>query len=1248
MRERFLERTSRAFWPRTFWPLTPEALIATARRATGFDDPGDPPYNFSLNTRIYQLVFKFGRSREMKRYRVIRAIGRKCARFWGDQSGAAGLILAAAIMTVGFTALAIFLKGQQSRHDLERAKGAVSGEARITNAILAYYLSNASHVLPCPDTALSPDGNSTGTCTAAGNYAGAIPWVTLGISKSDAVDAYGRFYTYIVSGEANGLCESITKATAFGGGKEFTGRLISSNLEAKTTDQSAGGGQKVPFVVIGHGQNGTGALGIGGAFTVAPSSSIEQANQANASASAYKTFTTVNTGPMRIGSDLSAATYFDDQVIVPSTTTLQKACGQLTPGGSVNAMLSDNFNNNTTSAANFGNMATSGTGTDGVTIGSSADGSGNKVAKFTATGAATSYLVTNSTNFDFTPTVRPVYVSSKWRAGTGEFSIGTRGRAADIVAGDDYLHTGLTFRFNQDSSNSIVILLNGVAQTINLTVSGGLSITSGRNYTLEVYDNGSAVWARITDVLIPTRYATAYAAAITSTTNYGQVFFINGGVASELDDVLIGFPMLAMETTGTTSYAAAAGNASNGVSTGRMTLEAWVRPRAFPTTDAAIVGKWDTALADSDATQGFRLRIDSGGVVNFDASVVNGGTPAVKHYAGPSLTLNEWAHIAVTFTYVDNVTDPDTETVTFFKNGDQYNTNVNTFTSASSTVPTGVNNTTTGSSPLFVVGADTTSGTPGGHSFNGDISDVRVWSTTRTAQEISDNFQARLSAVSVTGLVVNWRLDSESISSGTGLATTTAVRTPSATGTAGALTSALYIPTLAQYFRPLSTSTNFCPTETIAGAYQCDFRVASSASGASGLAYDSSGSNAAITVPANLLGIYAKVWGAGGGGFDVTTNGSDTGAGSGGYSGGFIQSINSTAISGQQLDLYIGGYGSRATSINMGGGGGAGSAIYLHSGTVAALAAGGGGGASFSNQGTCPSTWDSSCGLGGNGEGATVASTTSHAPDQSLGCGGRGGNNSLFISNPTDVPTLGTNCPDGGGDTPGGFPHRGGGGTSGGTAGGGSILSGGAGYDANTEGSGSASASAIGGGGGGGGDNGAGQGGGEAGAFRKTVNNRGYGGGGGAATAGSGVSNATGATGTYFTAADTRSGDRTTGSTSITTISPSLLTSGWQIGDAISGNGVPDCTIITRINTLTNTITISQAATSNNNGANLIVPSQSKPSSRPGLSSDYYLLPSYVTVSTGYQPPAHGGTSVSSASASSCADGGGGVIVLIW
>ena len=1207
---------------------------------------------------------------------MIRAIGRNFARLWADQSGAAGLILAAAIMTIGFTALAIFLKGSQSRHALEQAKGAVSGEARLTNAILAYYLADpdgagaqtAPLVLPCPDTAIPPTGDQASSCTAAGNYAGAIPWKTLGLSKSDAVDAYGNFYTYIVSGEANGLCESITKATLYGGGKEFTGRLITSNLEAKSTDQSAGGGQKVPFVIIGHGKNGLGALGNGGAFTAAPASSIESVNKANATASTYATFTTVNTGPARIGNDLSASTYFDDQVIVPSTTVLQKACGALTPGNSVNASISDSFNNNTTSNNNFGNMATSGTGTDGVTITTSADNSGNKVAQFTATGTATSYLVTNSTTFDFTPTVRPIYVSTKWRASTGRFSIGTRGRTADVVAGHDYLDTGVTFRFNQDSSNSIVILRNGTAQTITLTVSGGLSITANRNYKLEVYDDGSNVWARITDILLPTQYATAYAPSITSTTNYGQVFFINGSVASEIDDVLAGFPMLAMETTGTSSYASAAGATSNGVSTGKITLEAWVRPRAFPSANATIMGKWNTAAADSDASQGYRLRIDSGGVVNFDAAVVNGGVASQKHYAGPSLTLNEWAHIAVTFTYADTAgvgaTDTDTETVTFFKNGDQYSTAVNTFASTASTQPSGLTNTATGTPPVFVVGSETTSGSVNAAGFNGDISDVRVWNEARSAQNIATYFQTRLSALaSDTGsglplehLVVNWRLDSESIVTGTGLATTTALTTPSTVGVGGTLTAnALYIPTLAQYFRPLSTSTGFCPSTAIAGAYQCDFRVTSAAAGAQGL-------STTVVVPSNLLAISGKVWGAGGGAYDITGTTRDNVGASGGFSGGVIKYINGAAntVPGKTLRIYVGGFGSGSTSTLLGAGGGAGSGIFddtYHPGLVA----GGGGGSAWSEKNVSGGGNDCSsvasvtdqCGLGGQGGGENTGNTLTTGPSENSNCAGRGGD-SVAVSGPPQG-----DCGDGGG--PATTPTNalraqgGGGGTAGMPGGIPAFMAGGYGYQATTEGN-DATPDANGTGGGGGGYQG-----GEAGGFEDNDPHNGFGGGGGSGYADAGVTNALGAAGSYSGAFDengvhsgtTHHNDSPYADTEVTDIMPKLKTGDLLGGDVYSisatPNRIPNNTTITLVCitgsetgcTYANSLVISNGATgSATNVVSLHISSTlTAATSAAGNASDYYYSPSYLDSTLVY--PGKGGLAGS-------ADGHAGAVVLIW
>ncbi len=1173
----------------------------------------------------------------MKKYGVVRAIGRKLARLGMDESGAAALILAAAIMTIGFTALAIFLNASLSQHKLDRAKASASGSTRIFQAIYSYYLadtgSGAPHALPCPDTALVPTGHASGTCaTAATNYVGALPWADLGLSRADAIDAYGNFYTYVVSGSANGVCETITKASAYGGGQEFTGRLLTPTLEARLTDADVGAGRTVPFAIIGHGINGTGALGPGGRFTAAPTLTLEQNNQAGATTVYGSAPTTIYTGPTEISATASE-TYFDDQVFIPATTALEKVCGQLTPGGSINATLGDNFNNNTQSAASFGNMAATGTGTNGVTIGNSTSASGNKVARFTATttggGAATSYLVTNSTNFDFTPLVRPVYVSAKWIAGSSSFSIATRGTASQLVAGTDTFTAsgntgGITFRFGQDASHSIVILRNGVDLVVTPTVTGGLSITSGNIYTVEVYDNGSDVWARITNANNTTQYSTARAASVTGVTSGSQVFLINGTAYSELDDVTIGFPMLAMETTGTNSYASAPANGDNGVSTGLLTLEAWVRPLAFPigTNNATIVGKWDTDAAVVAANQGFRLRIDSTGTLRFDASVVDAGTAAVKSYVGPSLVRGEWAHVAVTFAFKDTATT-DTETVAFFKDGDQYSS-----VTAGVTTPTGINNTTGGSVPRFVVGAAVLSGTPGSDGFTGDISDVRVWSAARTPQNIRDNFEARLSAVaaspSVADLVVNWRLDSESLGV-SGFTSTAAVRTP-AKGVAGTLTSALYIPTIAQYFRPLSTTSGFCPASTIAGAYQCDFRIANSGG--------FTGTTNSITIPASLTSVYAKVWGAGGGAFDsTTTNGNDTGGGSGGFSQGLIQSINSTAIANQVLTVYVGGYGTHNFTDFTGGGGGGGAGSGIYFGTFAGLVAGGGGGGSFSNRGTCPGTDIVACGLGGNGGGAGAAATA-YAPDNNLnlGCGGRGGDDTTSGVGP---PGSTANCASGGGNP---SVHAGGGGSTGSSGGSPAFIGGGRGYDGTTEGL-NPPATAI--GGGGGGDNGLGAGGGEAGGFRDTVARAGYGGGGGAGIADAGVANASGEAGSYIALDSTRTGDKTNNSAVVISITPDLTGAGWVVGDPIEGNNIPACTTIKSIDSLTQ-ITLSQNAT-NGSVVTLNVPPIA--SSRPGGVTDHYYTPSYWTIPAGYQYPARGGTR---GATGNCNDGGPGAVVLIW
>ena len=942
-----------------------------------------------------------------------------------DDSGVAVLVIAAVIAVVAFTALTIFLTKLMGDRELRRAQSAASGQARVLPAIFTYYLRDASgagtapHALPCPDTAATPTGKQTGTCTAAGNYVGVIPWVDLGLSKSDVIDSYGNFYTYVVSGEANGVCESITKSySTTASTQEFTGKTVSSALEALLTSQTAGQGRKVPFAIIGHGRNGLGALTVGGALTSTPSATGEAANKASTGNSSPPS--AIYTGP--VDTTDASSTYFDDQVLVPSTMEIQKLCAQVTPGGEINASLSDSFDNATTTATNFGSTH------PGVTLGAtSSSDSRNKVASFDNSGS--SYLATNATNFNFTPGIRPVYVSAKWIGTSSRMSIATRATAADLGASDDFTGHGITFRF---ASTGVDIRNDGSS----LASSAAFSIVTGVAYIIEAYDDGSDVWARISREDDPSVTASARASNVTGDTGGEQrIFFINGTQASELDDITVGFPMLAMETTGADSYASSTGN---GTSTGKLTLEAWVKPRSFPSADGAVIAKWDTSASTGNA---FRLRIDSVGRVHLDA----GRSAGQKTFDGPVISAKEWTHIAVTYDFTAT-----SETVAFFKNGDLYSSMVTSGLSSFSGLNAGT--------PNFMVGADL-NGAAVEDEFTGDISDVRVWKAARTAEQIHANFQARLTASAndqllasptADDLVVNWRLDLES----GGLASSTTSATPSNKGTSGTLTSASYVPALARYFRPLSTS--FCPSGTIAGAYECDFRTAG--------AYT-------INLPATIDRLYAKIWGGGGGSYNDSTNA--TRGGSGGFSQGRIRRIGTLALydldvndngtpastaDDYNLQIVVGGGGGSSTTTATGAGGGGASMIRASTGLVVSMGSGGGGGASYSaavsggasfvttitniltSDGLTPgqiataltnlsglTTSGIGAGGAGNGGGGATVTVNSRAPDSVTSCGGRDGNHTFSSPDPTppstDACSAGGQDPDtsgnGGGATSG-------------------------------------------------------------------------------------------------------------------------------------------------------------------------------------------------------------------------------------
>ncbi len=676
-----------------------------------------------------------------------------------DDSGVAALVIAAVIAFAAFTTLTIFLNKFIGGRELAKAQSGAAAQGRMLPAVYSFFLADqgagAPNRLPCPDIAATPTGHESaaGCSTAGTNYIGVIPWADLGLSRDDVIDGYGNFYTYVVSGTASGMCESITKNYVPSGGsaQEFTGRAVTSTLEARLTTEIAGTGRKVPFAIIGHGLNGTGALSSAGHVTATPAKAGEQGNAASVNNASPPN--AIFTGPA--DPDTASTTYFDDHVLAPAAADIQKVCAQLTPGGDINASVADSLASGTATAANFGNVSAGGVGTNRVTVQGSTSDATNKVAAFAVTvsggSAATSYLVTNSTNFNFDPLARAVYTKATWRAGANSatFSIATRGSAADLTAGSDLFDAGssngLTFRFG-----ATLEIRNGAAS--QLATGTGLTITTGTLYTLEVYDNGSDVWMRISPTASPSTSATISATNITvDTAGDQQVFFINSSTAAtaEIDDITVGLPMLAAQTSGAiTSYLTASGVDT---ASGRVTLEAWVRPRTLPSSgnNATILAKWNT---NDPANSSFRLRINSVGKVYLDVAS-DGASTVIESFAGPSLTANMWSHIAVSYTFNNTADDnpvapatavADTETVAFYKNGDLISsvTQAVTGTTVLGVSAAGVHH---ASVPDFYVGADlnnTTVADP----FAGEIADVRVWDAARTALEVYTYFQSRLSA----------------------------------------------------------------------------------------------------------------------------------------------------------------------------------------------------------------------------------------------------------------------------------------------------------------------------------------------------------------------------------------------------------------------------------------------------------------------------------------------------------------------
>jgi predicted outer membrane repeat protein len=170
-------------------------------------------------------------------------------------------------------------------------------------------------------------------------------------------------------------------------------------------------------------------------------------------------------------------------------------------------------------------------------------------------------------------------------------------------------------------------------------------------------------------------------------------------------------------------------------STDNLTVEAWI----FPTSTS--FGRILSNHLGTGNTLPGNILIDTYNAsfpgTSFRVVFGGAGTAWSQHNAANCLTLNAWNHIAVTF---------NNGNVIQYVNGIQVSTSTSTFT----TVPTA-------SAPMHIGEDNTNGGTV--DFFEGQMDELRFWSTTRTSTEILDNKNNCLSGTE-TGLELYYDFES--------------------------------------------------------------------------------------------------------------------------------------------------------------------------------------------------------------------------------------------------------------------------------------------------------------------------------------------------------------------------------------------------------------------------------------------------------------------------------------------------------
>jgi hypothetical protein len=263
-----------------------------------------------------------------------------------DARGFVGLFIIVLLLAAVGTAIGFQYVKQQQRM-LVKATGASSAFPEVDRAIAAFVATNRR--LPCPALPTNANGtegvattvNNSDTCTAAG---GVLPWGTLGLPLSSALDSWGRKLSYRVFAGATGLtrlegmsatdCNTSNLLAASAVNLQADGSCAAAPRGTRFDDFLAGKGLTVndrgtartgmAYVIISHGPTGRGAYAADHASQqVLPNAASNEF--LNTTATVNNTYWILAASPA--GSDQENAAFFDDIVAFKSITDLQAESG---------------------------------------------------------------------------------------------------------------------------------------------------------------------------------------------------------------------------------------------------------------------------------------------------------------------------------------------------------------------------------------------------------------------------------------------------------------------------------------------------------------------------------------------------------------------------------------------------------------------------------------------------------------------------------------------------------------------------------------------------------------------------------------------------------------------------------------------------------------------------------------------------------------------------------------------------------